>query len=136
MASQKPLLLLVDGHSLAFRSFYAFSKGGDGGLSTKEGIPTSVTYGFLRALLDNCRGLTPAGVVVAFDTDQPTFRHEADANYKAHRDEAPEHFFADLANLQTILAEALDLPLCLAPGYEADDVLGTLAQREIGRAHV
>ncbi|MEB3360513.1 MAG: DNA polymerase I [Synechococcaceae cyanobacterium] len=129
MASHKPLLLLIDGHSLAFRSFYAFSKGGDGGLSTKEGIPTSVTYGFLRALLDNCRGLVPAGVVVAFDTDQPTFRHVADANYKAHRDEAPEHFFADLANLQTILADALDLPLCLAPGYEADDVLGTLAQR-------
>jgi DNA polymerase-1 len=133
MASHKPLLLLVDGHSLAFRSFYAFSKGGDGGLSTKEGIPTSVTYGFLRALLDNCRGLAPAGVVVAFDTDQPTFRHEADANYKAHREEAPEHFFADLANLQTILADALDLPLCLAPGYEADDVLGTLAQRAAER---
>ncbi|MFM8276423.1 MAG: DNA polymerase I [Cyanobium sp.] len=129
MAVQKPLLLLVDGHSLAFRSFYAFSKGGDGGLSTKEGVPTSVTYGFLRALLDHCRGLTPAGVVVAFDTDQPTFRHAADANYKAHRDEAPELFFADLANLQTILSDALDLPLCMAPGYEADDVLGTLAQR-------
>jgi DNA polymerase-1 len=133
MASHKPLLLLVDGHSLAFRSFYAFSKGGDGGLSTKQGIPTSVTYGFLRALLDNCRGLAPAGVVVAFDTDQPTFRHVADANYKAHREEAPEHFFADLANLQTILADALDLPLCLAPGYEADDVLGTLAQRAAER---
>ena len=64
MALRKPLLLLVDGHSLAFRSFYAFSKGGDGGLSTKEGVPTSVTYGFLRALLDNCRGLAPAGGVV------------------------------------------------------------------------
>ena len=48
----KPLLLLVDGHSLAFRSFYAFSKGGEGGLATKDGIPTSVTYGFLKALLD------------------------------------------------------------------------------------
>jgi len=46
--SQKPILLLVDGHSLAFRSFYAFSKGIDGGLTTKEGFPTSVTYGFLK----------------------------------------------------------------------------------------
>jgi DNA polymerase I len=125
----KPLLLLVDGHSLAFRSFYAFAKGGDGGLSTKAGVPTSVTYGFLKALLDNCRGLNPQGVVIAFDTAEPTFRHEADAAYKAHREEAPEHFFEDLGNLQRILAEALDLSLCLAPGYEADDVLGTLANR-------
>ena len=128
----KPLLLLVDGHSLAFRSFYAFAKGGDGGLSTKAGVPTSVTYGFLKALLDNCRGLTPQGVVIAFDTAEPTFRHEADEAYKAHRDEAPAHFFEDLGNLQRILAEDLDLPLCLAPGFEADDVLGTLAQRAVG----
>ena len=125
----KPLLLLIDGHSLAFRSFYAFAKGGDGGLSTKEGVPTSVTYGFLKALLDNCKGLKPNGLVVAFDTAEPTFRHEADAAYKAHRDVAPEHFFADLANLQQILAESLDIPLAMAPGYEADDVLGTLANR-------
>ncbi|MCP9804594.1 DNA polymerase I [Cyanobium sp. T1G-Tous] len=127
--STKPLLLLIDGHSLAFRSFYAFSKGGDGGLSTKAGVPTSVTYGFLKALLDNCKGLKPNGLVVAFDTAEPTFRHEADEAYKAHRDEAPEHFFADLANLQQILAESLDIPLAMAPGFEADDVLGTLANR-------
>ena len=127
--SDRPLLLLIDGHSLAFRSFYAFSKGGDGGLSTKEGVPTSVTYGFLKALLDNCKGLKPQGLVVAFDTAEPTFRHEADAAYKAHRDEAPEHFFADLANLQQILKESLDIPLAMAPGFEADDVLGTLANR-------
>ena len=126
---EKPLLLLIDGHSLAFRSFYAFSKGGDGGLSTKEGVPTSVTYGFLKALLDNCKGLQPQGLVVAFDTAEPTFRHQADAAYKTHRDEAPEHFFQDLENLQQILRESLDIPLCLAPGYEADDVLGTLANR-------
>ncbi|MFN5163544.1 MAG: DNA polymerase I [Cyanobacteriota bacterium] len=125
----RPMLLLVDGHSLAFRSFYAFSKGGEGGLSTREGIPTSVTYGFLKAILDHCRGLTPQGVVIAFDTAEPTFRPEADEAYKAHRDEAPEHFFQDLGNLQRILREALDLPLCMAPGYEADDVLGTLANR-------
>ena len=129
MAEERPLLLLVDGHSLAFRSFYAFAKGGEGGLSTKEGVPTSVTYGFLKALLDNCKGLRPDGLVVAFDTAEPTFRHEADGAYKAHRDEAPEEFFQDLQNLQRILQEGLDLPLATAPGYEADDVLGTLANR-------
>ena len=125
----KPLLLLIDGHSLAFRSFYAFSKGGEGGLSTKAGVATSVTYGFLKALLDNCKLLKPAGLVVAFDTAEPTFRHQADAAYKAHRDVAPEHFFSDLANLQLILKESLDIPLAMAPGFEADDVLGTLANR-------
>lgn len=132
MERDKPLLLLVDGHSLAFRSFYAFAKGGEGGLATKDGVPTSVTYGFLKALLDNCKGLGPQGVVIAFDTAEPTFRHEADAAYKAHREEAPEHFFADLANLQAILRDCLDLPLSMAPGYEADDVLGTLANRAAG----
>ncbi len=125
----QPLLLLVDGHSLAFRSFYAFSKGGEGGLSTKDGIPTSVTYGFLKALLDNCKGLKPASVTIAFDTAEPTFRHKADPNYKAHRDVAPEVFFQDLEQLQEILRTQLQLPLYQAPGFEADDVLGTLANR-------
>ncbi len=126
-ASKKPTLLLVDGHSLAFRSFYAFSKGGIGGLATKEGKPTSVTYGFLKALLDNCKSLLPQGVAIAFDTATPTFRHEKDQNYKANRDIAPPAFFQDLEQLQKILEEQLDLPLCMAPGYEADDVLGTIA---------
>ena len=128
-ASTKPLLLLVDGHSLAFRSFYAFSKGGEGGLATKDGRPTSVTYGFLKSLLDTGKSLKPEGVAIAFDTAEPTFRHKADANYKAHRDVAPEVFFQDLDQLQEILRHQLDLPLCMAPGYEADDVLGTLANR-------
>ena len=128
-ATAKPLLLLVDGHSLAFRSFYAFSKGGEGGLATKDGRPTSVTYGFLKALLDNSKTLKPEGVAIAFDTAEPTFRHKADANYKAHRDVAPEVFFQDLEQLQQILETHLQLPLCIAPGFEADDVLGTLANR-------
>ncbi|MEB3258537.1 MAG: DNA polymerase I [Cyanobacteriota bacterium] len=129
MADPKPLLLLVDGHSLAFRSFYAFAKGGDGGLATKEGVPTSVTYGFLKSLLDTCGEWRPEGVAIAFDTAEPTFRHETDETYKANRDVAPEHFFEDLRNLQEILQEQLDLPLVMAPGFEADDVLGTLAER-------
>ena len=73
-ATAKPLLLLVDGHSLAFRSFYAFSKGGEGGLATKDGRPTSVTYGFLKALLDNSKTLKPEGVAIAFDTEVHIYR--------------------------------------------------------------
>ena len=125
----KPILLLVDGHSLAFRSFYAFAKGGEGGLSTKDGRPTSVTYGFLKALLDNCKSFSPKGVTIAFDTAEPTFRHKRDPNYKANREVAPEKFFQDLEQLQQILQEQLNLTLCMAPGYEADDILGTLANK-------
>ncbi|ABX09145.1 DNA polymerase I [Prochlorococcus marinus] len=126
---KKPTLLLVDGHSLAFRSFYAFSKGGEGGLATKEGLPTSVTYGFLKSLLDNCRAISPQGITIAFDTPEPTFRHKTDPNYKANRDIAPPIFFQDLEQLQIILEKDLNLSICTAPGYEADDVLGTLANK-------
>ena len=128
-AAEKPLLLLVDGHSLAFRSFYAFSKGGEGGLATNDGRPTSVTYGFLKSLLDTSKTLQPQGVAIAFDTAEPTFRHKTDPNYKAHRDVAPDVFFQDLDQLQQILRDQLQLPLCMAPGFEADDVLGTLGNR-------
>ena len=124
---KKPTLLLIDGHSLAFRSFYAFSKGGEGGLTTKDGFPTSVTYGFLKSLLDNCKSLEPRGITIAFDTAEPTFRHKEDPNYKANRDVAPDIFFQDLNQLEVILRESLNLSICKAPGYEADDVLGTLA---------
>ncbi len=124
---KKPTLLLIDGHSLAFRSFYAFSKGGEGGLTTKDGFPTSVTYGFLKSLLDNCRSVEPKGITIAFDTAEPTFRHKEDPNYKANRDVAPDIFFQDLEKLEEILEESLNLSICKAPGYEADDVLGTLA---------
>ena len=123
----KPLLLLVDGHSLAFRSFYAFSKGVDGGLTTKDGFPTSVTYGFLKSLLDNCKNISPQGVCITFDTEKPTFRHELDPNYKANREVAPDVFFQDIKQLEIILKESLNIPIFKSPGYEADDLLGTIA---------
>ena len=124
---KKPTLLLIDGHSLAFRSFYAFSKGGEGGLTTKDGLPTSVTYGFLKSLLDNCKSIKPKGITIAFDTAEPTFRHKLDPNYKANREVAPDIFFQDLDQLEEILKDSLNISICKAPGYEADDVLGTLA---------
>ena len=75
---KKPTLLLIDGHSLAFRSFYAFSKGGEGGLTTKDGFPTSVTYGFLKSLLDNCKSIKPKGITIAFDTFFNVILHVVD----------------------------------------------------------
>lgn len=123
-----PTLVLVDGHSLAFRAYYAFYRGREGGLRTSSGIPTSVCYGFLKNLLEVIRAEKPNYIAVAFDLGGPTFRHEADASYKAGRAETPEDFIPDMENLQDLLA-ALNLPVITAPGYEADDVLGTLAHR-------
>ncbi|MCL1473036.1 DNA polymerase I [Argonema antarcticum] len=121
-----PLIVLVDGHSLAFRSYYAFAKGRDGGLKTKTGMPTSVCFGFLKSLLAVIESQKPEAIAIAFDLSLPTFRHEADDTYKADRTETPEDFIADLKNLHELL-EAFNLPILTAPGYEADDVLGTLA---------
>ncbi|MUG94723.1 DNA polymerase I [Scytonema sp. UIC 10036] len=124
-----PTFILVDGHSLAFRSYYAFAKGKDGGgLRTKTGIPTSVCFGFLKSLLEVMATEQPQAMAIAFDLGLPTFRHEADDTYKADRPGTPEDFIPDLKNLQELL-DALNLKIVTAPGYEADDVLGTLAQK-------
>jgi DNA polymerase-1 len=122
--------MLVDGHSLAFRSHYAFAKGPDGGLRTSTGIPTSVCYGFLKSLMDMMEAEKPAYAAVAFDLEQPTFRHQADETYKEGRPEAPEGFVEDVGNLKALLTD-FGLPIFTAPGYEADDVIGTLATRAL-----
>jgi len=122
-----PTLLLVDGHSLAFRSFYAFAYKQDGGLCTSTGIPTSICYGFLKSLLDILQKQKPTAVAIAFDLATPTFRHDADENYKAGRKETPENFIPDLINLQLILS-AMNIHTISKAGYEADDILGTLSE--------
>ena len=118
--------MLVDGHSLAFRSYYAFARSREGGLRTSTGIPTSVCYGFLKSLLDMIELEKPDYAAVAFDLDQPTFRHEADKTYKEGRPEIPEDFIEDVKNLQALLTN-FGLQIVTAPGYEADDVIGALA---------
>lgn len=124
----QPSIVLVDGHSLAFRSYFAFAKGRDGGLKTKTGIPTSVCFGFIKSLLAVIESQKPTAMAIAFDLGLPTFRHEADDTYKADRAETPEDFITDLKNLHELL-DAFNLPIVTAAGYEADDVLGTLAQK-------
>lgn len=126
--SNNPTFILVDGHSLAFRSYFAFAKGKNGGLRTKAGIPTSVCFGFIKCLLEVITTQQPQAIAVAFDLGLPTFRHEADDTYKADRLETPEDFIPDLENLNELL-RGLNLRIFTAPGYEADDVLGTLSQK-------
>lgn len=124
--AEQPTLMLVDGHSLAFRSYYAFARGQEGGLRTSTGIPTSVCFGFLKSLMDMMEVEKPQYAAVAFDLEQPTFRHKADETYKDGRPEAPEGFLEDVQNLKELLTD-FGLNIFTAPGYEADDVIGTLA---------
>jgi len=97
-------------------------------LRTKSGIPTSVSYGFLKSLLEVMETEKPQYVAIAFDPGEKTFRHDHDSSYKEGRPDAPEDFMPDLENLQELL-QALDLPIVMVSGYEADDVIGTLARR-------
>jgi DNA polymerase-1 len=125
ISSTPATLIVIDGHSLAYRSYYAFAKGKDGGLKTSTGIPTSVCYGFLKSLVETIAAYQPQYMAIAFDLSVPTFRHEADPNYKGDRPEPPADFLADIANLPELL-EGLGLKVITAPGYEADDILGTI----------
>jgi DNA polymerase-1 len=128
VSSHSPTFLLIDGHSLAFRSYYAFAKSRDGGLRTSTGIPTSVCFGFLKSLLEVIDQQKATYVAIAFDLGEPTFRHEADENYKADRAEAPADLIVEIENLRELLT-ALNLQIITKPGFEADDILGTLSQK-------
>jgi len=134
MPDTLPLLILIDGHSLAFRSYYAHAKNREGGLRTKTGIPTSVSFGFMKALLDTMEQEQPEYVAIAFDPAAPTFRHEADVTYKEGRPDAPADFLPDLINLRELL-ESLNLSIFSVPGYEADDVIGTLCRKAMGQGY-
>ena len=126
--SIKPLLILVDGHSLAFRAYYAFNNSRREPLITSTGIPTSICFGFINSLLQVLETEAPQYMAIAFDLGVPTFRHEADDNYKSDRAETPDDFIPDIKNLQQLLT-AFNLTIATKPGYEADDVLGTIATK-------
>jgi DNA polymerase-1 len=123
-----PLFILIDGHSLAFRAYYAFAVSRQGLLRTSTGIPTSICFGFINSLLQVIDSQQPQYLAIAFDRGELTFRHEADANYKATRKETPEDFIPDLKNLQELLL-GFNLQIVSLPGYEADDVIGTMAKQ-------
>ncbi len=98
-------------------------------LTTDDGIPTNITYGFLKSLLENCKKHSPQGVCIAFDTKEITFRQELDPSYKANRGAPPSIFLEDIKRLENILKNQLNLPVFKLPGFEADDILGTISQK-------
>ncbi|MCS6949472.1 MAG: DNA polymerase I [bacterium] len=118
-----PKLVLIDGHSLLYRAFYATRP-----LSTTDGRPTNAIYGFAGMLWQILEEEQPDAIVVALDTAAPTFRHEEFTDYKAHRPETSESFYVQVPAARE-LVEAMGIPVVALEGYEADDVLGTLAHR-------
>ncbi len=117
-------LLLLDGHSLAYRAFYALPTD----LATSDGTVTNAVYGFTSMLIKVLGDEKPDHLAVAFDAAAPTFRKEMDATYKAGRKETPDLFRGQLPLIHQVL-ESLAVPMLEVPGVEADDVIGTLAVR-------
>ncbi|MFQ5809169.1 MAG: DNA polymerase I, partial [Armatimonadota bacterium] len=115
-------LVAIDGDSLLHRAYHALPP-----LTTSEGVPTNAVYGFAQMLLGVLEAEAPDMAVVAFDTPEPSFRHEQYEEYKANRPPMPDDLAAQI-DLSRKLVEALDIPTVTAPGYEADDALGTVAR--------
>jgi DNA polymerase-1 len=116
-------LVLIDGNSLLYRSFYAIQQ-----LSTSDGFPTNAIYGFLMTLRKIVGDESPRYLGVVFDTKGPTIRHAVFKNYKAHRKPMPDDLVRQIPKLKEILG-AMRIPVRESEGFEADDVLGTLAVR-------
>ena len=119
----KDRLLLLDGHSLAYRAFFALPIEN---FSTVTGQPTNAVYGFTAMLINVLRDEKPTHLAVAFDRGEPTFRHEQWVEYKANRRETPADFRNQLSLIFEVL-DALGIRRLSAAGYEADDLIATLA---------
>ncbi|WP_405430758.1 DNA polymerase I [Micromonospora sp. NBC_00617] len=123
MTATTPRLLLVDGHSLAYRAFFALPVEN---FSTTTGQPTNAVYGFTSMLINVLRDEQPTHIVVAFDVSRRSFRTDKYAEYKAGRSETPTDFKGQVSLVKEVLA-ALQIPVVEKEGFEADDVIATLA---------
>lgn len=116
-------LMVIDGHSILNRSYYAIRP-----LTTREGLYVNGIYGFLTTYLRLMKEESPDAVCVAFDVHAPTFRHKADETYKSTRKPMPDPLRMQVPILKEVL-DALNIPRCELSGWEADDLLGTLSRR-------
>lgn len=119
----RPVFVIVDGYSLLFRAFFATPN-----LRTSDGRPTNALYGFANMILRLLDEYRPTAAAIAWDAPAATFRHESFTDYKAHRPATPDDLSAQVGPLLEMI-QALRIPLVEARGFEADDVLGTLACR-------
>ena len=118
-------LFLLDAYALIFRAYYAFIRNPR---VTSGGMNTSAIFGFLLTLEDLLAKQNPSHIAVVFDPPGPTFRNEIYPAYKANRDATPEDIKIAVPYIKRLL-EAYHIPVIEVPGYEADDVIGTLARQ-------
>ena len=116
-------LMVLDGNSIINRSFYGIRP-----LSTREGLYTHAVYGFITTLQRLLDEEQPDALCVTFDRREPTFRHEADENYKATRHGMPEELAMQMPVLKDVL-DAMSIPRYEMAGWEADDLIGTISRR-------
>jgi len=121
----KSKLFLLDGMALAYRSYYAFI---NSNLKNSEGIPTGAILGFANTLVKMLEDEEPTHIAVAWDTSAPTFRHEMDENYKANRPPQPEDLRVGIPLIKEMIT-AFGMENIEKDGYEADDLIGTIADR-------
>ncbi|RZV46858.1 MAG: DNA polymerase I [Acidimicrobiales bacterium] len=119
----KPLLL-IDGNSLTYRAFFALPTD----MATASGQVTNAVFGFTSMLINLLRDHEPSGVVITFDLPKPTFRHKANPEYKATRESAPDILRQQMGLVREVV-DAINIPVIELEGYEADDILATLATR-------
>jgi DNA polymerase-1 len=119
----RPRLLLLDGHSLAYRAFFALPVEN---FSTTTGQHTNAVFGFTSMLINVLRDEQPTHIAVAFDVSRKTFRMDEYADYKAGRNKTPTEFSSQLPLIEEVLS-AMRIPYLKKEGYEADDIIGTLA---------
>ena len=124
-ATQKPTLLLIDGHSLAFRAFYALSPDS---FKTSDGQHTNAVHGFVSMMLNILQAEQPTHLAVAFDLSRSSFRTEEYPEYKGTRGETPPEFVGQTELLEQALA-AMNIKTLTRPNYEADDIIASLADQ-------
>ena len=124
-AAQEPLLVILDSHGIIFRSYFALR---DVLTVRRTGEPVAAVFGYANSLLTVLNELKPTHVIAAWDASEETFRKARDERYKAHRDATPDDLIPQFERVRQLLA-AFQIPLVEKMGYEADDVLGTLAQQ-------
>ena len=126
MTSTNNTIILIDAPNLAFRMFFAMERTN---MRTLGGTPTWATYGFFKAIFDLLDRTKPKAIAAAYDCKEPTFRHKEYEEYKANRpEEMPEELSTQWPYIREGL-ESFEIPIYELPGYEADDVIGTIAKK-------
>lgn len=129
--SDTSTFFLLDGHAIAYRAFFGMQ---GRRFQTRQGLPTGAVYGFTRILVDVIKSYQPTLLAVCFDTKEPTHRHEAYESYKGHRKPPPDDLILQFPYMQEMVA-AFGIPIYRQPGFEADDLIGTLACRASAEGH-